>query len=405
MPAKPGVWNRRTTASASGSVGARAVPDRDGSVAGTGVTARLAQRMPPIVHLSTTGSRRAAEAVPGHERRGRGLDRLVVPARPVAQLCCSASFRRTSSMSSARTCSMSFSSRFSGRAPGWANTITPSRMAMIVGIDLIPYRIASSCSVSVSTLPNTMSVCFCEERSNTGANWRQGPHQAAQKSTSTMPSREATSSKLAAVSSTVAMASSSRWWGNRYATPNAVTAIVIPGPRAGPAPPARAVGGARTRGGQWWGDRHLPVRRGLRVLLLVCAVHPAVDPHLRRRRRLAAARRPVRAGADRGGVRRGGAVGGAGPAAAGRTRRHRRTAALQPRGVADRRVATGPAPGPRLRLAGLPLGRPPPGPDAGGYAHLRPAAGVPPRSEEHTSELQSRPHLVCRLLPEKKNTR
>src|SRR5690554_7283749 len=31
----------------------------------------------------------------------------------------------------------------------------------------------------------------------------------------------------------------------------------------------------------------------------------------------------------------------------------------------------------------------------------RPLAG-PPRSEEHTSELQSRPHLVCRLLLEKK---
>src|SRR5690554_5740762 len=29
--------------------------------------------------------------------------------------------------------------------------------------------------------------------------------------------------------------------------------------------------------------------------------------------------------------------------------------------------------------------------------------GVPVRSEEHTSELQSRPHLVCRLLLEKKN--
>src|SRR3989442_8513310 len=34
--------------------------------------------------------------------------------------------------------------------------------------------------------------------------------------------------------------------------------------------------------------------------------------------------------------------------------------------------------------------------------------GIPPRvvstrSEEHTSELQSRPHLVCRLLLEKKN--
>src|SRR5690554_7884311 len=27
------------------------------------------------------------------------------------------------------------------------------------------------------------------------------------------------------------------------------------------------------------------------------------------------------------------------------------------------------------------------------------------RSEEHTSELQSRPHLVCRLLLEKKNTK
>src|SRR5687768_17675700 len=29
-------------------------------------------------------------------------------------------------------------------------------------------------------------------------------------------------------------------------------------------------------------------------------------------------------------------------------------------------------------------------------------AGAPPRSEEHTSELQSRLHLVCRLLLEKK---
>src|SRR3989442_6530225 len=29
------------------------------------------------------------------------------------------------------------------------------------------------------------------------------------------------------------------------------------------------------------------------------------------------------------------------------------------------------------------------------------ATGMVDRSEEHTSELQSRPHLVCRLLPEK----
>src|SRR3989442_4521559 len=34
---------------------------------------------------------------------------------------------------------------------------------------------------------------------------------------------------------------------------------------------------------------------------------------------------------------------------------------------------------------------------------LRPGSRVP-RSEEHTSELQSRPHLVCRLLLEKKKT-
>src|SRR2546429_9544486 len=37
---------------------------------------------------------------------------------------------------------------------------------------------------------------------------------------------------------------------------------------------------------------------------------------------------------------------------------------------------------------------------------LDPAVRMPrePRSEEHTSELQSRLHLVCRLLLEKKNT-
>src|SRR5690625_6266760 len=33
------------------------------------------------------------------------------------------------------------------------------------------------------------------------------------------------------------------------------------------------------------------------------------------------------------------------------------------------------------------------------------AAAIYGRSEEHTSELQSRGHLVCRLLLEKKNTR
>src|SRR3712207_6858943 len=33
-----------------------------------------------------------------------------------------------------------------------------------------------------------------------------------------------------------------------------------------------------------------------------------------------------------------------------------------------------------------------------------PRGGTPPRSEEHTSELQSRQYLVCRLLLEKKPT-
>src|SRR3989442_1906617 len=35
-------------------------------------------------------------------------------------------------------------------------------------------------------------------------------------------------------------------------------------------------------------------------------------------------------------------------------------------------------------------------------ANVRKAGPSGPRSEEHTSELQSRPHLVCRLLLEKK---
>src|SRR3712207_7864416 len=40
-----------------------------------------------------------------------------------------------------------------------------------------------------------------------------------------------------------------------------------------------------------------------------------------------------------------------------------------------------------------------PAPGADGNPHPR----APPRSEEHTSELQSRQYLVCRLLLEKKN--
>src|SRR5690554_7709773 len=43
------------------------------------------------------------------------------------------------------------------------------------------------------------------------------------------------------------------------------------------------------------------------------------------------------------------------------------------------------------------------GSGAGGADHVVEGVALPPlRSEEHTSELQSRPHLVCRLLLEKK---
>src|SRR3989442_12252457 len=41
-------------------------------------------------------------------------------------------------------------------------------------------------------------------------------------------------------------------------------------------------------------------------------------------------------------------------------------------------------------------------PGRGRGAWMPSGGGKPLRSEEHTSELQSRPHLVCRLLLEKK---
>src|SRR5215510_15835552 len=50
-----------------------------------------------------------------------------------------------------------------------------------------------------------------------------------------------------------------------------------------------------------------------------------------------------------------------------------------------------------------PLRLRPPGSEA--RSSRRPPPRQPLRSEEHTSELQSRGHLVCRLLLEKKKTR
>src|SRR2546429_6666724 len=64
-------------------------------------------------------------------------------------------------------------------------------------------------------------------------------------------------------------------------------------------------------------------------------------------------------------------------------------------------VRSGPLPFPHRRS------REPAARARGERAHRRGGdhGGAPPRSEEHTSELQSRLHLVCRLLLEKKNTR
>src|SRR3712207_9283506 len=43
-------------------------------------------------------------------------------------------------------------------------------------------------------------------------------------------------------------------------------------------------------------------------------------------------------------------------------------------------------------------------PEEGWCCHRDAGSRPPPRSEEHTSELQSRQYLVCRLLLEKKKT-
>src|SRR5439155_10829675 len=83
--------------------------------------------------------------------------------------------------------------------------------------------------------------------------------------------------------------------------------------------------------------------------------------------------------------------GGSGISGAGLRRRRRPERA---------RHQTGPA-GRASGSAGAPAGQPryPAGPARAGQR----SAGAP-RSEEHTSELQSRGHLVCRLLLEKKKT-
>src|SRR2546429_3808564 len=65
---------------------------------------------------------------------------------------------------------------------------------------------------------------------------------------------------------------------------------------------------------------------------------------------------------------------------------------------------SGCAPGARFRIGSCRSSRRSRGIRCGNTCS-RPSSGALPRSEEHTSELQSRLHLVCRLLLEKKKKR
>ena len=75
---------------------------------------------------------------------------------------------------------MTFSSEADGSAPGCENTRMPSRYACSVGMERIVGTTGMPRSASVSTLPNTMSECWSDAFSKTGANIRHGGHQSAQ---------------------------------------------------------------------------------------------------------------------------------------------------------------------------------------------------------------------------------
>src|SRR3712207_7173106 len=70
-------------------------------------------------------------------------------------------------------------------------------------------------------------------------------------------------------------------------------------------------------------------------------------------------------------------------------------------GVDPRPVRPRPRPDADRARPAAPLGRPRGRPARPPGAALRPREGPEGRSEEHTSELQSRQYLVCRLLLEK----
>src|SRR5690554_4049677 len=78
-------------------------------------------------------------------------------------------------------------------------------------MDLIWNAAASSCWASVSILPNTTSSWVSAAFSNTGAKTRQGPHQSAQTSSSTMSFPSMVLLTLSVVISVVAMLQDTPW--------------------------------------------------------------------------------------------------------------------------------------------------------------------------------------------------
>ena len=91
----------------------------------------------------------------------------------------------------------------------------PSRKAIRVGMERMPAA-ARRRSASVSTLAKTMSGWAVDAFSKMGANMPHGPHQAAQKSTSTIPSPVTALSNVSVVSLCIAM----RAWPAAPLSPN-----------------------------------------------------------------------------------------------------------------------------------------------------------------------------------------
>src|SRR3712207_7124161 len=83
-------------------------------------------------------------------------------------------------------------------------------------------------------------------------------------------------------------------------------------------------------------------------------------------------------------------------------RRPPRSTPFPTRRSSDLRASSTPSFSPPPRVRRLTVGSPPRSGRCAGHAPSRTEQGLWQRSEEHTSELQSRQYLVCRLLLEKK---